>query len=254
MSAGDAGTCTRAPPEGAGSSQTRIVDLSGDLLAYIYSTYLAELVVPHLAVCQRFRSVLLGVECVEFRVEVVRARGLPLAASALQRFRGDVRLVLYTSDDDDALVAARCWHELTPVLDAAGLMGLEIMHEGAGFCSPDPTAPLHTHSVTSALSCLCQLAAGCIAPRRAAASRGSLRTLKIANMHLGADGAAMMREAIQERVAQAAQQPITLQSLQICSGALGLGGAGHTASTFLLLCGCLRTIQLPVRVCACVCV
>ena len=111
MSAGDAGTCTRAPPEGAGSSQTRIVDLSGDLLAYIYSTYLAELVVPHLAVCQRFRSVLLGVECVEFRVEVVRARGLPLAASALQRFRGDVRLVLYTSDDDDALVAARCWHD-----------------------------------------------------------------------------------------------------------------------------------------------
>ena len=42
-------------------TKTSITDLAGDLLAFIYSAFIPELLIPHLAVCQRFRNVLLGV-------------------------------------------------------------------------------------------------------------------------------------------------------------------------------------------------
>ena len=77
-----------------------LLELSSDLLQFVYTAYVPELVVPHLSVSKRFRDVLRGVDAVDVRVTAARCRSL--TRSALSHFRGDVRLVLYTDGGQTA--------------------------------------------------------------------------------------------------------------------------------------------------------
>ena len=173
-----------------------ILVLSADLLSFLYSAYLPGLVVPHMVVCRRFRHVLLGVDTVELRLEAAKCHAL--SASSFSRFRGEVRLILYTCEEPDE--TAKYFTHLSTILGSehdacvntsmtqAGsvVKSISVFHEG-GVC------PFHR----TVLYCLSEMIARCC--QHESVSRGStqrkskgLQTLMLRNIELSSDGAAFV--------------------------------------------------------------
>ena len=186
----------------AAGAKTSITDLTGDLLAFIYSAFIPELLIPHLAVCQRFRNVLLGVETVMIAVDASRIH--LLTASSLTRFRGEVRLVLYTCDDADENTVAFS-HLANVVGKSAASMGmtsLEIIHEGQRLADLG-TPSNHAPALTCMLRNLSLLVAACTRSHGGMKHQGdpqvlNFQTFKIQNIDLTVEGALFLGEALVE--------------------------------------------------------
>ena len=257
-----------------------ILVLSADLLSFLYSAYLPESVVPHMVVCRRFRQVLLGVDTVELRLEAAKCHAL--SASSFSKFRGEVRLILYTCEEPDEI--AKYFTHLSTILGSehnacvttqAGsvVKGISVFHEG-------DICPFHR----TVLYCLSEMIARCC--QHKTGSRGStqrkskgLQTLMLRNIELGSDGAAFVCASLtcarldaaliqleQAQSATGADSSIgdadgdkflralrpssiltpldALHHLELDSCGIGIGGARHLAICIAALSAGLTTVRL----------
>ena len=256
-----------------------LLELSSDLLQFVYTAYVPELVVPHLSVSKRFRDVLRGVDAVDVRVTAARCRSL--TRSALSHFRGDVRLVLYTDGGQTAEMEAALSH-LSCVIgggctagpapsasaeadtEGAGVTALAIVHDdpcGEGWVDQEDALREEAEEAAAAalFSATQSLIMACVCARVGASRPQRLRALTLRCLPLGGIGlVAVLRKSL---VSSCSCQPgvgfktlcmqetrttaAALEHLHLESCGLGPRCSADLASIIHALCHTLKSIKLP---------
>ena len=256
-----------------------LLELSSDLLQFVYTAYVPELVVPHLSVSKRFRDVLRGVDAVDVRVTAARCRSL--TRSALSHFRGDVRLVLYTDGGQTAEMEAALSH-LSCVIgrgctagpdhsacaetdtEGAGVTALAIVHDdpcGEGNIEQEDALREEAEEAAAAalFSATQSLIMACVCARVGASRPQRLRALTLRCLPLGGIGlVAVLRKSL---VSSCSCQPgvgletlcmqetrttaAALEHLHLESCGLGPRCSAELASIIHALCHTLKSIKLP---------